>query len=129
MRKLKYEKSKADPCLYFKWKSGRLSLWLSWVDDLINLGSKEDVKQAVKNMKQEFECDDVGEMTEYVGCKIDVNKEERTMKITQPVLLQSFTDEFGINPSGKLKTPAEAGKILVKCEPKDALPPDEHKKY
>ena len=52
MRKLKYEKSKDDPCLYFKWKSGRLSLWLSWVDDLINLGSKEDVKQAVKNMKQ-----------------------------------------------------------------------------
>lgn len=74
MRKPKYEKSKADLCLYFKWKSGRLSLWLSWVDDLINLGSKEDVKQAVKNMKQEFECDDIGEITEYVGCKIDVNK-------------------------------------------------------
>lgn len=51
------------------------------------------------------------------------------MRITQPVLLQSFTDKFGIKPSGKLKTPAEAGKILVKCEPKDVFPPKEHKKY
>ena len=31
---LKYKRSKADPCLHYKWsKEGKLIVWLSWVDD------------------------------------------------------------------------------------------------
>ena len=39
----KYERSKADPCLYFSWKDGRLSMMISWVDNLILLGTPNDV--------------------------------------------------------------------------------------
>ena len=45
-------------------------------------------------MNQLFECDDIGDMEEYVGCKID--KEEGSIKFTQPVMLQSFKDEFDL---------------------------------
>jgi hypothetical protein len=42
----------------------------------------------------QVECDDGGEVDEFVGCKIDHNKELHKLKLTQPVLLQSFADEF-----------------------------------
>ena len=41
-----------------------------------------------------FDCDEVGKLNEYVGCKINFNQEEGWIKLTQPVLLQSFEDEF-----------------------------------
>ena len=63
-----------------------------------------------------FECDEVGELKEYVGCKIDWNKEEKWMKLTQPVLLQSFSDEFDIEGGKNPVTPAEAGLILQASE-------------
>jgi hypothetical protein len=64
--------------------------------DLINL--KQDIMNSV-------ECDDGGELKEYVGCKIDHDKEKSTLKITQPVLLQSFKDEFAIEGSEFPNTP------------------------
>jgi hypothetical protein len=39
---------------------------------------------------KEFECNDLGELKEYVGCKIDCDYETRSIKITQLVLIQSF---------------------------------------
>ena len=56
------------------------------------MGESKDVEQAVKQMKEEFDCDDVGELTEYVGCKVDINMDEMRMKFTQPVMIQSFKD-------------------------------------
>ena len=34
--------------------------------------------------------DDCGEMDEYVGCKVDINKDERELKFTQPVMIQTY---------------------------------------
>ena len=35
-------------------------------------------------------------MNEYVGCKVDCEKYAREIKITQPVLFQSYQDEYDI---------------------------------
>ena len=40
-----YNRSKADPCLYFKWMSTGLILWMSWVDDLHVTGEPNTVKK------------------------------------------------------------------------------------
>jgi hypothetical protein len=50
---------------------------------------KDDIMNGV-------ECDDNGELKEFVGCKIAYKLGDRSLKFTQPVLLQSFTDEFDI---------------------------------
>jgi hypothetical protein len=65
-------------------------------------------------MKSRFECDDLGELNEYVGCKIDRN--EDYVKFTQPVLIQSYEDEFDLHKSRQVFTPAEQGKVLMKCK-------------
>jgi hypothetical protein len=68
-------------------------------------------------MKLLFKCDDVGEMTEYVGCKVEYNKEGKYMKLTQPVVIQSFVDQFDLPTDGPApNTAAETGKVLSKGE-------------
>ena len=66
-----YSCSKADPCLYFKWTVVGLMIWMSWVDDLLSVGKKGKVLEEKEEMKKRFDCDDVGEANEYVGCKVD----------------------------------------------------------
>ena len=129
MRKLGFEKSGADPCLYFKWNDHeRLNIWISWVDDLLAIGTRDDVELMAEGVKSQFDVDDLGTLEEYVGCKIDIDRENRSMRFTQPVLLQSYQDEFKL-PDLSPVTPLEAGRVLVKCEVADRLPDSEQSVY
>ena len=97
-------------------------IWLSWVDDCLICGPHEQVEIAKQNMMKRFECDEVGELKEYVRCKVDYNHEEGWIKLTQPVLMQSYTDEFDLLPEGETpRTPATPGGVLQKCDPKGML--------
>ena len=42
-------------------------VWLSWTDDLICFGPKDDVLQEVNNIKEKFEVDDVGKLADCLG--------------------------------------------------------------
>ena len=72
-------------------------MWFTWVDDNVSGSKPGDVKEAVKDMRSHFECDYLGPMKEYLGCNIEHDRENMTMKITQPVMIQSFVDEFNID--------------------------------
>jgi hypothetical protein len=58
-----FVRSKADPCLYYKWSHEGLVLWISWIDDYLVMGPTNSVKTAKKQM-----TDMLGNMEEYVGC-------------------------------------------------------------
>jgi hypothetical protein len=111
MRYMGYTRSDSDPCLYYKWTTVGLIIWLSWVDDCLCLGDEQQVQKSKEEMKEIFDCDDVGDMTEYVGCKIERDQNEGSLVFTQPVLIQSFQDEFEL-PTENYETPAEPGKVL-----------------
>jgi hypothetical protein len=113
VHKLECQRSKADPCLYFKWtENGKLLLWFSWVDDCFMTGPKEDLFKFKAGVMNAVECDDGGEIKEFVGCKVDINRAKKTLKLTQPVLLQSFTDEFQVNDNQQPLTPGIPTKAL-----------------
>ena len=46
-----------------------------------------------------FDCNDVGDVKEYVGCQVDSNESKGWMKLTHPVLAQSFSDELNLTTS------------------------------
>jgi hypothetical protein len=115
-RHMKYGRSKADPCLYFRWTAFGLILWLSWVDDCLVGGKDEGVKKAKAHMMDLFDCDDVGELKEYVGCKVDYDRNAGTMKLTQPVMIQSFQDEFELPEGKSSNTPAIPGTVMSEGE-------------
>eukprot|EP00957_Ditylum_brightwellii_P209836 15363485-Ditylum_brightwellii.AAC.1 len=68
-------------------------------------------------MMLRFKCDKLGEMDEYIGCKVERDLEACTIRLIQPVLLQSYTDEFQLDEHGLTpSTPAESGSELSKGE-------------
>jgi hypothetical protein len=110
-----FVRSAADPCLYYKQMGSDFSdmvIIISWIDDLLILGKKSHVETTRLDILRRFDCDDVGELNEYVGCKIDRTHER--IKVTQPVLIQSLIDEFDTDPKAHPSTPAEPGQVLVK---------------
>ena len=112
---MRFLRSNADPCLYYKWTAaGFLIVWLSWVDDCVCFGQPDDVKESMNELNELFECDDVAEFEEYVGCKIERSNE--SLKMTQPVLIQSFRDEFEIENLDTYETPGAPGKVLTPVE-------------
>ena len=108
MRSMGFKRSTADPCLYYKWTTDGLVMTVSWIDDNMIIGCKKAVLDAKVELMKRFECEDCGEMSEYLRCKIVRNGNE--LKFTQPVLLQSFSDEFKL-PKRKFNTPAVTGSV------------------
>jgi hypothetical protein len=62
-----YEQSKYEPCVYFSWTMFGLVMLINWVDECVVLCEVTGVKAAREKMKSRFACDDLGELTEYVG--------------------------------------------------------------
>ena len=63
-----------------------------------------------------FDCKDVGEMHEHVGCRVERNREEGWIRLTQPVKIQKFVNECNIDiKSNRIaSTPAEPVSVLRK---------------
>ena len=113
---IKFNRSNADACMYYRWSPRGLTMCISWVDDVLICGPKSDVAAAKKDFGRHFECDEQGELKEYIGCKIDRDKEQRSIKFTQPVMLQSFEDEFNLPEGDPPELPATAGDVLRRAE-------------
>ena len=64
-------------------------------------------------MKSLFDCDDAGDMKEYVGCNIYY--ENWSFKFTKKVMVKIFKDEFDMPIHGTI-TPGEPVTTLVKAE-------------
>jgi hypothetical protein len=95
------------------------------------IGNAEGMKHAKNQLLERFDCDEVGNMDECVGCDIDPGDDEKGphLKITHPVLLQSYDDEFKL-PEGRVpKTPAEPGSMLVKVQEGNELDIKAQKTY
>ena len=72
-------------------------------------------------MLKTFDCTEDGEMKEYVGWKMVHSQAERSLKMMQPVLMQSFTDKVMIPGGHHLVTQSILGSILMICDPKKKL--------
>jgi hypothetical protein len=120
------KRSNADPCLYFKRIDNNLVIIVSWIDDNLIIGNKECLLRVKHDLMKQFQCDDCGELQEYVGCKIE--RKGNQLKFTQPVLLQSYNDEFKL-PNRATQTPAIPGTVLKDRETGELLSAEMTTKY
>ena len=115
MKSMDMKRSVADPCLYFKWTSDGLVVILSWIDDNLIVGCKEAVEKTKAELMSRFDCEDCGELDEYIGNRITAVDGGKALKFVQPVLIQKMSDEFDL-PDGQVSTPAKPGNVLLKCD-------------
>ena len=90
MAYLKFIWNKAELCVFYKYVNNRMVLFILWVDDCCICGDKQSVLQAVKDFIGLWDCKDLGELKEYVGCKVD--RTDTTIHLTQPIKIQRFLD-------------------------------------
>jgi hypothetical protein len=124
-----FKRSDSDSCLYFKVTDNGLVIWISWVDDCLLVGHQDEVKKYHAKMNEYFDCNNVGELREYVGCKIERKIEKRMLMISQPVIIQSFIDEFSIISKEKIEIPASSGELFSPVSSGDELNEKEQKRY
>ena len=110
-----YTRSKADACLQFMWTAAGLLIWITWVDDCLCVGPKTEVLKAKAHLSEFFDTDEGGPLKEYIGMKVDIDRATGSLKLTQPVMIQSFMDEFDL-PGEIPPNPAPQGEILKKGE-------------
>ena len=120
MRHIGFKISEADPCLYYKGSEVGLIVWLSLIDDYMVWGTDKQAKKEKYRFVSRFDCDDIGEVKEYIGCKIDKDTENNSYKFTQSVTIQSFRDEFELGNKNP-KIPVDPGSVLVKADDKNKV--------
>ena len=100
--------------MFYKYINKRKVLFILWLDDCCICGDKQSVLQAVKDFTSLWDCKDLRELEEYVGCKVDWT--EQIIRFTQPVKIQRFVDGFdckGADAGDKAPTtPAPPGTVL-----------------
>jgi hypothetical protein len=76
-------KNVVDPCLFYQWIDGQLIIViLLWVDDFAIFGPDELVPGIKNHLLSLFNCKDVGEIKEYVGCRIERDQENGWIRLT-----------------------------------------------
>jgi hypothetical protein len=65
------KRSAAGPFPYFCWTIKGRVVWLSCINECVVAGDPRAVEAANEKMKIIYACDNLGELNEYVGCKID----------------------------------------------------------
>ena len=91
------------------------------------MGSEEVVAKTKKEPIEQVEYEECGELNEYMGCKI-TRIEKSALKITQPVIIQSFTDTFDL-PNHGCPTSARSDNVLTKSDESDLFSPKEQTTY
>ena len=93
---MKNQRNTTDPCVYFKWTTEGRIIWLSYINNFMVWGLKEQMLIEKREFMRIFDCDYVGPLEEYIGCKVDRDRHNNSVKFTQPVFLQSYSDEYDI---------------------------------
>ena len=135
LHKLGYHASRADPCLFIKFKSeGRTphkSYLIIYVDDGGIFSTKEEVREVIKELSKTFVVKDLGKMETFVGCQIIENPQKDTVWLHQPKLLKHLKEQFGplVANLKPVNTPASPRTNIGRPEKGDTLisATDQHK--
>ena len=57
-------------------------------------GYKEQVIEEKSYFLKMFDCEDIGQLTENMGQKFEINNSDSYIRFTQSVMIQSSADEF-----------------------------------
>ena len=118
VKKLKFENSNADPCLFCRMTNLGICIICCYVDDLAFFGNKRAIDNAVSNLKEEFEMKFVGDLKEYVGCTthFENGKGGKVCYLTQPDIIKKMVKKFGneFSKMGSYKIPSGPGYIAVR---------------
>jgi hypothetical protein len=111
-----------DQCVYYRGVGKERLVVAAVVDDLITVYQDEDTfKKFWEAIAHEFNVKDIGEVEQYVGIKVDRNRKEGTIDLSQTELLDEVLAAHKMEDTTPGKTPMTAGKVLKPATEGEAL--------
>ena len=119
LKKIGFEQSYADPCLFFRdTKNGRVIL-IVHIDDCYVIGSRLTIEELVTDLQNTgLKLKVSYNATDYLSCDINVDKINNLASVVQTTLLKKVEHKFGplIEKMRhyNYKTPGTPGKIIIR---------------
>jgi transposase InsO family protein len=109
LEKLGFKSGQADENVYFRrHEDGGIEIAGWYVDDgLLAANSKESMERMIKDISHSFEIQNLGEPVRLLGVKIDRNRSNGTIHISQPTFIDSIAKRFDIQPGRLISSPMD----------------------
>lgn len=113
--KLGFQRSQYDSCLYTRKANGVWTYLVLYVDDIVLASSSlEEIERIKRKMKSEFEMDDMQELKNFLGMRIQYNMEEGTLRLNQAKYISALLKRFGMDNCKPAMTPLDANQKLTR---------------
>ncbi|MCP3667284.1 MAG: hypothetical protein GY696_33120 [Gammaproteobacteria bacterium] len=110
LRESGYRKSTADSCVYCKVVGDDLIIIALYVDDLLIVTKHRSVLDKEKKvLSSKFDTKDLGPVHHILGIKVDRDRENRRLFMSQEKLFSELLQNFGMENCNPVSTPIEAG--------------------
>ena len=87
--------SPADPCILYKQNELRICNIIMYVDDMLNIGKKEQMQGFTNKIKKEFSVKIQHNLADYLGCEFHMNNVKTRGWLGQPSIINSLEQKFG----------------------------------
>ncbi|GBN19276.1 Copia protein [Araneus ventricosus] len=115
-----YEQSKADPCLFKFANNGNPMYIIVYIDDLLIAGKDEDIRKIIKELEEEYELKNLGEVNYYLGINIERTK-EGNFALNQKNKIEEIVEKFNLKEAKPTNIPMDPNYLKQEGED-DILP-------
>lgn len=121
LRELGFEPCVIDPCLYRRWRNGKLTLLGMYVDDFrVAADDHDDIVELEAALKKSFPTGIKKPGAGFwLGMKLDEDRTTGIMRISQPAYIASLLEEYKMADCKPCATPAEPGSKLTRMTEQD----------
>lgn len=121
-KKMGYNPTASDPCLYVKEQNGKRSFILIYVDDMVVCcHSKREFEAVQKMLAKQFKYSNLGELRYFLG--IHVEKQDGHYTLNQESYINKIVKRFGHEQAKPSKIPLDPA--YVKQKEEEELPNNE----
>ena len=85
--------SPADPCMLFKENNLGICIIIMYVDDMLIIGKKEQIREFATMIQKEFSVKIQHNLADYLGCEL--NRENTRVWLGQLSIIKSLEQKFG----------------------------------
>ena len=112
--KCNFQRSIVDHAVYYRIGNRQRPLWtIIWVDDVLWIGTAEDIAKAKWELKQRFPLKDLGVAHFFLGMKIIQQPQHRKIILSQVQYIDTILQRFGFQNAYTVSTPMDPGVQLV----------------
>jgi hypothetical protein len=115
-----FKRTDADHCVYIRSEGKEYVVIVIYVDDLIVMAkTKTSIDEICKQLKNDFDIKELGEIKYCLGIQVKRNREKKTIEINQEAMIDRVAKRFAIEECKPTYLPADVNSKLVKSMDQD----------